>query len=314
MKKVYEFFIWKVFRLKRQPTILDIFFDFGKIIFLIFTVIITAYPFLNLIAYSFNNGLDAVKPGIHVLPRSFTLENYQYMLSDIILIRAAINSVLRTVLAIITQLFCNALVAFALSKRDFVLRKFYNTMYIIPMYISGGLIPTYFLMRSLGLVGSFHVYWLPVLTTFYFIILMRTYFRTLPASISESAYMDGANDWVIFSRLILPLSLPLLAALTLFIGVGAWNSWMDTLIYNQNYPDLTTLQFELMRKLQSANQALNANVNAFAIAASKGSKMEVTPKVLRAAMTIIAVGPIVLLYPFLQRYFIHGLTIGGIKE
>lgn len=314
MQEAYDFIIKKVFRLKRYPSASDIFFDLAKHLFLFFTVIITAYPFLNLIAYSLNNGLDAVKPGIHIWPRAFTLENYQYMLKDPGLLRASFNSVARTVIAIVSQLFCNALVAFALSKRKFVLRKFYNTMYIIPMYISGGLIPTYFLMRGLGLVGSFHIYWLPSLTAFYYIILMRTYFRQLPLSIMESAYMDGANDWVVFTRLVLPLSIPLLAALALFIGVASWNSWMDTLIYNQNRPELSTLQFELMRKLQSANQALNVNANAFAIAASKGSSVEVTPKVLRAAMTIIAVGPIILLYPFLQKYFIHGLTIGGIKE
>ena len=314
MNSVSNYIFKNIFKLKRQPTTFDIVFDFSKHLFLIFVFIITAYPFLNLIAFSFNNGLDAVKPGIHIWPRQFTLENYQYMLKDALLIRAGINSFLRTLIAIITQLFCNALVAFALSKRNFVLRKFYNFMYIIPMYVSGGLIPTYFLMRALGLVNSFHVYWLPVLTSFYYIILMRTYFRQLPASIIDSAYMDGANDWVVFIYLILPLSIPLLAALALFIGVGAWNSWMDTLIYNQNNPSLSTLQFELMRKLQSANQALNSGANAFAIAAAKGSTVEVTPKVLRAAMTIIAVGPIILLYPFLQKYFIHGLTIGGIKE
>ena len=314
MARSYYFIIKKLFGLKRIPTFSDIAFDTFKILFLLLTILVTVYPFLNLLAYSFNNGLDAIKPGIHIWPRKFTLQNYAHIFNDMVMIRASFNSVARTVIAIITQIFCNALVAFALSKKNFVLRKFYNTMYIIPMYISGGLIPTYFLMRSLGLVGSFHVYWLPGLTSFYYIILMRTYFRQLPPSIMESAYMDGANDWIVFSRLILPLSIPLLAALSLFIGVAAWNSWMDTLIYNQDNINLTTLQFELMRKLQSANQALNINANAFAIAAAKGSTIEVTPKVLRAAMTIVTSLPIILLYPFLQRYFIHGLTIGGIKE
>ena len=313
MNQTVNFISKKIFG-RQRPTWRDVVFDALKHLFLFFTLLVTAYPFLHLVAYSLNEGLDAIKPGIYIWPRSFTWDNYRYLLSDSVLIRAAINSVLRTVIAIFTQLFCNALVAYALSKRNFVLRKFYNTMYIIPMYIGGGLIPTYFLMRQLGLVGSFHIYWIPGLTAFYYIILMRTYFRTLPASLSESAYMDGANDWTVFLRIILPLSIPLLAALALFIGVGSWNSWIDTLIYNQDRPELTTLQFELMRKLQSANQALNANANAFAIAATKGASMQVTPKVLRAAMTIIAVGPIILLYPFLQKYFIHGLTIGGIKE
>lgn len=314
MNKAGLFIVKRILKLRKRPGFGDLVFDTLKHLFLLLTLAVTAYPFLNLIAYSLNEGLDAVRPGIHLLPRSFTWENYRYLLNDAVLIRAALNSVLRTLIAIFTQLFCNSMVAYALSKRNFVLRKFYNIMYIIPLYIGGGLIPTYFLLRALGLVGSFHVYWIPGLTAFYYIILMRTYFRNLPLSLSESAYVDGASDWTVFMRIILPLSLPLMAALALFIGVGAWNSWIDTLIYNQNRPELTTLQFELMRRLQSANQAMNANVNAFAVAAGKGAGMQVTPKVLRAAMTIIAVLPIVLLYPFLQKYFIHGLTIGGIKE
>jgi len=299
--------------MKRKLTLEDFIFDTIKIFFLLFILIITVYPFLNTLAYSFNDGIDSIKTGITIFPRKFTLENYRAIFNDTILVKAFINSVSRTVIAVFSHLLGNAVMGFVLAKKNFVFKKLFTTLYIIPMYFVGGLIPTYILMKTAGLVNNFNVYWIPGITTFYYILLMRTYIKGIPESISESAYLDGASDFLVFTKMILPLSIPLLATLALFIGVEQWNAWMDTLIYNSNDPNLTTLQYELMRKISSINALNNANTNAFEQSAL-AKTVTITPKVLRAAMTMVVTVPIVFLYPFLQRYFVHGLTVGGIKE
>ena len=246
----------------KRLTLEDYLFDIIRVLFLLLILVTTLYPFLNTLAFSFNEGLDAIKGGIYIYPRKFTLENYKEIFREPILVIASINSVLRTVIGILTQLLCNAMMAFVFSRKKFVFKKLFTALYIIPMYFAGGLIPTYILFRSVGLTNNFAVYWLPGLTGFFTILLMRTYMKGIPDSIVESAYLDGASDFTVFIRIILPLSVPLLATFALFIGVGQWNSWMDTLIYNANNPDLTTLQYELMRKISSVN-AQNAATNAF---------------------------------------------------
>ena len=182
-------------------------------------------------------------------------------------------------------------------------------LFIFTMYFNAGLIPNYLWLSRLGFANTFWVYVIPGMISAFNLLVIRTYIRGLPESLVESAQIDGAGYFTIFMKVILPLCKPVLATVALFIAVGQWNSWFDTMLYNGFSERYTTLQYELMKLLSSVtSQGANANDMKNA-----GGSM-VTPTSIRAATTIITALPIVCLYPFLQRYFISGLTIGGVKE
>ncbi len=297
-----------------RMTTQDYVFDTIKILFLAFLVLVTLYPFLNTLAVSFNEATDTIKGSNFLWPRAFSTRNYKDIFSDQNILVATRNSVGRTVISALVQTFCTAMVAFALANRKYFLRIPIATVYVITMYVDGGLIPTYFLFRALGLVNSFNVYWIPGLTTAFNMLVIRTYMRGLSESYMESAKIEGANDFYIFLRIILPLSMPVLATVILFTAVWQWNQFWDTFIFNSSNINLTTLQYELMKKIQSANAAMSGTsmADAFSRAQDMSGDM-VTPVSLRAAMTIVVSVPIIMVYPFLQRYFVHGLTLGGVK-
>jgi len=231
----------------------DIILDFVVYTSLIFLVIITLYPFLNTLAVSFNDALDSSKGGIYLWPRKFTLYNYRSLLSRQQIFHASLISVLRTVLSTLFCTFSTAMVAYTLSRKEFVFRKLFSFIYVLTMYIDGGLIPNYFLIRNLGLTNNFWVYVLPGLVTAFNLIVIRTYINGLPESLIESARVDGAGEFTIFTRIVLPLCKPVLATIALFVAVANWNAWFDTFLYNSSNPQLSTLQYELMKVLQSAN-------------------------------------------------------------
>lgn len=280
---------------------------------LIFLIIVTLYPFLNTLAISFNDALDSSRGGIHLWPRKFTLYNYQTLLSRTQIFHASLVSVGRTVLSTVLCTFSTAMVAYTISRKEFVFRRLISFIYVLTMYIDGGLVPTYFLMRSLRLTNSFWVYVLPGLVSAFNLIVIRTYINGLPDSFIESARIDGAGEFTIFMRIILPLCKPVLATIALFVAVDNWNAWFDTFLYNSANVQLSTLQYELMKVLQSANTMSGSLLQALSRAAA-GTSSTITPRSIRATMTVIVSLPIIVVYPFLQKYFVHGLTLGGIKE
>ncbi|MEQ2466779.1 carbohydrate ABC transporter permease [Niallia sp. HCP3S3_B10] len=286
----------------------DVLFDILKWIFLLFFILATLYPILNTLAVSFNDGLDSIKGGIYLFPRELTLDNYITVFQKDSLIQASIITVSRTVIATIVQLFLTALLAYILSRKEFVFRKSITLLYIFTMYLNAGLIPNYLLMGKLGLLNSFWVYIIPGMISAFNMLVIRTYINGLPESLVESAKMDGASHFRIFISIIMPLCKPVLATVALFIAVYQWNSWFDAMLYNGFNDRLTTLQYELMKLLSSVTSQ-GANVDSM-----KNSSSMVTPTSIRAATTIITALPIVCLYPFLQKYFMSGLTIGGVKE
>jgi putative aldouronate transport system permease protein len=285
--------------------------------FLLFFSFITLYPFWTTIAVSFNDAMDTIRGGITFLPRKLTLFNYEVLFQTGAIPHAFFISVARTSINLVTSVFFTAMIAFALSRREFVLLKPFTLILVLSMYINAGLIPTYFLILRLGMINSFWVYIIPGIVNAFNFVVMRTYMRTIPESIIESARIDGYGDFYIFIRIVFPLCLPVLATIGLFVAVGAWNSWFDTMIYNAGRVNLHTLQYKLMEYLQSSqNQgrsAGDAGAMALAAAAGGGSGM-VTPMSIRAAITVIAAAPILLRYPFMQRYFVVGLNVGGVKE
>jgi len=276
---------------------------------------ITLYPFWNTIAVSFNAAADTTRGGITFRPRVFTLQNYRAVFTDGTIYHAFFVSVARTVIQTITGVFFTSMLAFALSRRDYVFRKAFTLILVLSMYINAGLIPNYFLIRSLGMINTFWVYIVPGMISAFNFIVIRTYMTNLPESIIESARIDGCGEFIIFIRIILPLCLPVLATIALFIAVGSWNAWFDTMIYNSGRASLHTLQYKLMQFLQSSQtQAKSAAaIGTMGMAQNLASSM-VTPVSIRAAITVVAALPILVVYPFLQRYFVVGINVGSVKE
>jgi putative aldouronate transport system permease protein len=283
-----------------KGNVYDHIFDSLKILFLVFLVVVTLFPFINILAVSLNEPMDTIKGGIGFLPRKFSWINYKDIFKSTHILRATLNSVMRTVIAGLLHTFCTAMVAYTLTRRKYLLRVPIAIIYILTMYIDGGLIPTYFLFRSLGLINSFHVYWIPGITSAWNLLVIRTYIKGLPESLIESAEIEGANDFYIFLRIILPLCMPVLATIILFTAVWHWNYWWDTFLFCSSDIELSTLQYELMKKIQSANAAMSGTSISDAFSMAKDQTgTTVTPKSLRAAMTIIVSLPIIMVYPLL---------------
>ena len=277
-------------------------------IFMIAFVIVTLYPVLNTLAISFNEGTDALRGGIYLWPRVFTLKNYTTVLQKDNLITGAYITVLRTIIGTLLALVTNAILAFIVSRKNLIFAKSVSLFWVITMYVNGGLIPTFLLYKSLGLTNSFAVYVIPGMISAFNMLVIRTYMRGIPDSLEESAQLDGAGYTTIFLKIISPLCKPVYATVALFVAVFQWNSWFDAMLYNRMSTQYTTLQYELMKLLSSvSNQSSSAE-------AMKNSEGSITPTSIRAAATIVTMLPIVCIYPFLQKYFVTGLTLGGVKE
>jgi len=297
-------------RRARRMSTGDMLFEYANITFLTLLMIVTLYPFLNTLAISFNDAQDSIRGGIYLWPREWSLGNYMYVFDNAGIFQAAIISVLRTVIGTVATVFCSAMVAYTISRQEYVLRKFVTIAFILTMYINGGIIPNFLLIRDMGLLGSFWVYIWPGLIGVFNLIIIRSFIEGLPDGVLEAAKIDGAGDFRTFMNVVLPLSTPVLATVALFSGVFQWNSWFDVFLYNSSFPELSTLQYELQKILQNSNASISqtsAYVN------QGGASSNATPYAIRATMTIVASVPIIVVYPFLQKYFVKGMMVGGVK-
>lgn len=292
----------------KKKSLGDRIFEICNTIFMVAFVIITLYPVLNTLAISFNDCIDTVRGGIHLIPRKFTLQNYYTVLHKQNMVTGAYITVLRTVVGTFLALATNALLAFIVSRKRFLFKSQLSLFWVITMYVNGGLIPTFLLYKNLHLTGTFWVYVIPGTVSAFNMLVLRTYMVGLPDSLEESAQLDGAGYMTIFVKIISPLCKPVYATVALFVAVGQWNSWFDAMLYNRMSDKYTTLQYELMKLLSSVMQQSGSADSA------RNSANSITPASIRAAATIATMLPIVCLYPFLQRYFVTGLTIGGVKE
>lgn len=297
----------------KQNSIGDIISDVCIILFMVFMLVITLYPFLNVLAISFNESTDTVKNINFIFPRVFTLNNYKRLTQYENLSHSALISVARTVVGTVTGIFCSCMLAYTLSRRDYVLRHIIGRLFVITMYVGGGLIPSYLLIVSLHLNGTFWVYIIPALVSTWNVIVIRSFMDSLPYELQESAALDGAGDFFIFFRIIMPLCLPVIATVSLFLAVGQWNSWFDTYLYNAGKPELSTLQYELMKILSSTTSG-NSSTRAMQNPNASSLARTVSPLSVRMAVTIVVIVPIVCVYPFVQRFFISGLTLGAVKS
>ena len=281
-------------------------------ILLILLMFITLYPVLNTVAYSFNEGTDALRGNIGLWPRKFSLESYKAILSDKAVFQAAWISASKTVLITVLNLFWTSMLAYALSRKEFVLRKFITVVMVLTMYVNAGLIPNYLLIsKTLHLSNSYLVYIIPTMYSCFNMIVIRTYISGLPDALVESARIDGAGDIRVFWQIIFPLCKPVLATVALFVAVGSWNSWFDTYLYNGGKKNLYSLQYLLKMKLATTQASANA---AKATADALATTTQTTPVTIRCAITVIATVPILIVYPFLQKYFVTGIALGSVKE
>lgn len=281
-------------------------FDYVLLVFCLLLIVITVYPFLNVLAISLNDSMDTMRNVNFIIPRKFTLSNYTYIFKENNLGSAFAMSVLRTVLGTAIGVICTAMLSYVLSRKDFYFNKLFTILFVITMYVSGGMIPEYLLLtRTLKLSNNFWVYIIPGLVWVYNVILMRSFIEGLPIALQEAAKLDGANDFTIWLRVILPLCTPSLATVALFVAVGQWNSFMDTYLYARNLPTLQYVLYEIMEQ---------ATIQIDPHASSSQLKNAVSPMSVRMAITIVATVPILVVYPFLQKYFVGGMTLGAVKD
>jgi len=271
--------------------------------------IITLYPFLNVLAISLNDSTDSVRGGITIFPRVFSLENYKAIFTYDTLLTGFKISLLRTVVGALLGLISASMLAYTLARRDFQGRRFVSLYLAVTMYVTAGLIPFYILIKDLNMMNTFAVYVLPGIVSAFNVFVVRSFMDGIPYEVQESAKMDGANDFTIYWRIILPMTKPALATIGLFLAVSQWNAWFDTYLYNGSSEHLTTLQYELVKVLQSTMN----NSGDYRTQSVTQIMSTVSPDSIKMAITIFVSVPILLVYPFLQRYFVKGLTLGSVK-
>ena len=273
--------------------------------------IITFYPFWNIFVLSLNDATDSLRGGLMLWPRVFSIDSYKAVLSDTALLSSLKVPLLRTAIGVPMKLQDVSYLASSLSQRDLIGRRQINLLFVFTMYFSGGLIPTYMIVKWLGLIDNFLVYLLPGLYNVYWMILVRTYMEGLPYSMIESARIDGANDIQIFAKVVLPSCAPVVATIGLFSAIYHWNAWYDSYIYT-NKPVLETLSNALIKILnQYQTGAMMTQAQQMA-AASK--RLPVSSESIRMTVTMVTTIPIILVYPFVQKYFIKGMMLGSVKE
>ena len=274
----------------------------------ILVLIVTVYPVYYCLIYSFNDGKDAAKQALSFWPRKFSLENYKIVFQNKAIYPAFIMTMLRSIVGTVLAVFCMAMAAYALSKDNLKGRKVYMIMGVITLYFSAGVVQSYLLYREMRLLDSFWVYILPNIFQFYYIILFISFFRELPAALEESAQMDGAGYFTILFKIIIPLSTPVIATVSLFVGVWHWNDWFHPAFFIQN-ESLMTLPAVLMRamSLAEAQQTLQKMI-------AVPSQSSTTMESVRYAMLIVSILPVTIIYPFVQKFFLKGMMLGAVKE
>ena len=281
-------------------------FDYVLVVIFIFIIAITVYPFLNVLAISLNDPMDTMRNVNFIIPRVFSVSNYIYVFTENNLGGPLLMSVVRTLVGTGVGVICTAMLSYVLSRKDFYFNKLFTMLFIITMYVSGGMIPEYLLLtRTLHLGNNFLVYIIPGMIWVYNVILMRSFIEALPMALQEAAKIDGANDFLIWAKIILPLCGPSLATVALFMAVGQWNSFMDTYLYAR---DLPTLQYVLYEIMEKATIKIDPHAPAGTL------QNAVSPMSVRMAITVIATVPILVVYPFLQKYFVGGMTVGAVKD
>lgn len=284
----------------------DLSLDLLKVLFLAFAVIICVYPFWNIFIVSINDANDAMRGGLYLLPRKLSLSSYADILGRSTFQHSILVTVARTLIGTPLAVLVTSALAYVLSCRDLIGRKPLNVLFIFTMYFGGGMVPYYMVLKNLGLLDNFLVFILPNLLSVYNMILMRNYIESMPEALFDAARIDGANDLTIFFRLVLTLSKPIIMTIALFVAIGQWNSWFDAYLYtnSQNLKTMQSILVEILNQYQTSD--------AGAAAANRMSQ-SITPDSIRMAATMVTTIPIIMVYPFIQKYFVKGIMLGSVK-
>lgn len=290
----------------KRKTTSEATFDIVNNVFMFIVLFVTLYPIWYVLVNAFNDGTDAMRGGIYWIPRVFSVDSFKTVFQTSGIMTAMGITVLKTLIGTVIHVFFTAMVAYALSRRELIGRKVYMLIGTVTMFFGGGLIPYFLLIRDLHLFDSFWVYIIPAMFSFWDLIIFLTFFREIPDGLEEAAKLDGANDFKIFYKVIIPVSMPVIATIALFHGVYQWNDYFTGVIFINN-PDLQPIQTYLYRIVaqSSSNQMISAM--------PAGVAQTVTSQSLKLATMIVTTAPIVFVYPFLQKYFVKGFMIGSIK-
>ena len=286
----------------------SVLFDIFNFILQISLILLCLYPFYYLLIYSLSDPSE-VSRGIYLLPRGFTLENYTQVLKLPGIFRAVLISTSRTIVGTIFSVVGCMLYAYILTKKELPFRKIIYRMTIITMYVGGGLIPTYIVLKSYGFINSFWVYVIPGAISAFNVVLCKTYIEQLPEVLEESAMIDGAGYFTRFLKIVMPLSKSIAATIALFAAVAQWNSWFDNYLYVFK-SELSTLQYILYMYLTQVQNALK-QLQESSLASM--SNVVLTPETVRVTVTMLVTIPIILVYPFVQKHFVKGIMIGAVK-
>ena len=288
----------------------DIFLDTFKWVFLIIIGIVTIYPFWNIFVVSLNDATDAIRGGIYLWPRKFSFSSYMEILKNSEFTGSIKVTLARTIIGTPVSVFVTAMIAYVLSRKELFGRKWMTLAFIFTMYFGGGMVPTYMVIKNLGLLDNFWVYILPGALSVYNMILIKNYIETLPEELFESARLDGANDLTIFFKIIVPLSKPILMTVGLFVAVGQWNSWFDAFLYtsSQDLKPMQSILVEILNQYQTGGSVSQQ------MSQAASGKAAVTPDSIRMAATIVSTVPIIIVYPFIQKYFVKGIMLGAVKS
>lgn len=274
-------------------------------ILLLVLAFVCLYPFLNVIAYSLS-GYNAVLSGkVTFYPIDFTLSAYQQILGKTQIWNSMRTTVLVTLMGTGLSLILTVFASYALSRNDLPGRKFLTGMILFTMYFGGGMIPTFLVVKGVGLYDTLGALFIPQAVNVFNFIVMRTFFRNLPESLEEAARIDGASYMQVLVKIVLPLSLPIIATIGLFYAVGYWNTYFDALLYIQD-PNKYTLQLRL-RSLLFGEELNNSGVNL------EGLGTQVMTQSLKMATVAVSTVPILIVYPWLQKYFVKGVMVGSVK-
>ena len=295
-------------KIKRPRTPGEWILDIFKVLFLTVVAVATVYPFWNVFIVSINDATDAVRGGLYLWPRVFSLQSYQNILTRSDFQHSILITVARTVIGTPLAVLCTAMAAYSLSRKELVGGKFWNLLFVFTMYFGGGQVPYYMVLKGLGLLDNFWVFIFPLIMSVYNMILIKSYLASMPESLFEAVKIDGGNDLVIFFRFVLPLAKPILMTVALFVAINQWNSWFDANLYtsSENLKPMQSKLVEILNQYQTGATTSQQMSNA-------KTGVTVTADSIRMAATMVATLPIIMIYPFIQKYFVKGIMLGAVK-
>ena len=298
----------------RDSTVSERLFTIMNYILLVLFALVILIPFWYITVIAFNEGMDTARGGVYFWPRAFTWDNFIAVFADPLIVRCFANSFLRIAILTPLHLLVVGMAAWAISRKNLVGRKFFVAMFVLSMYVNPGLIPFYLTLAQYRLINNFLVYILPWLFSGWELMILMVAIRQIPESLVESAYLDGANDLLLFFKVAVPLTKATLATLALFNAVWAWGDWFTGAYYIRSHTKWTIATYLQMVLQRGASIQVRSAAEAMAMAQSAAHRVTITEVSLRAATLLVTIAPIACIYPFLQKYFIHGVMVGSLKE